>query len=239
MENIRSNWIGYFLFAVLTFMLAGIGNSLFGNFFSACAKVITNASDGFWRKFVDLYFAYAARSSKLDFMQTVSVMFYGLWLCAMVSLPKLFKELSMSSLEKSLAKYDEFEQEADGIGSPSVCEMVDIEQRRKALKARIHKDKAELQEQIKSSKRSWRRSCVFAIFVALAALFSLSLDLVSYSLHRSFDRRTLEIRPGITDKEYYELGRQWVLMRSRSDYEAIGVKLDAYNKRLLQQESKQ
>lgn len=67
---------------------------------------------------------------------------------------------------------------------------------------------------------------VFTFLFFGALLLNLTLVFVDLQTNASFQQRITVLAPVITDQEYKELQAMWASMDSRSDYEAINLKLE-------------
>ena len=78
-HNIVRKW----LIGIVMLFLCGIFNSFFSGFYDSCSIVIGNASVGFFRKFVDLYYVASARAELTDGSNEITWFVYCFLIAAM------------------------------------------------------------------------------------------------------------------------------------------------------------
>ena len=226
----KSNPIGAIIFAFGALIFTGIFNSLFGNFFTSCSEVMSNASVGFWRKFVDLYYAMAAKAELTDASEDVACGFYCLMIGALWVVRDAFKKFVVDEMKNllqeatgTLAKLDNVEcGQHDEVDSGSSLQQV-----RKDSKKLVEACKKKLT----SYETQFRWLTLAVTFFAIFFVFDLTLKISSYEKLKDFKKSVTVIRPYITDSEYHMLNRKWVLMNSKADYKNILETLQTYAKR--------
>lgn len=202
---------------IAVFFITGISNALFGSFFATCAVVLKNTSSGFWSKFVNHYFSHTASTELTDGEFILVMMIYWglIWTTWMLgsyllqSAKKLANEMECVSRQKE-------NQEDENNSSDQ-----EISQERLA----------ELESRVKRHNRAakWKGWCVRLISIVL--LYGMSLDFFAYGLVKGLRQDIIRIRPFITDNEFHQLNRQWVMMKSGHDYLHIRRQIEEYEKR--------
>ena len=227
----KANPIGSAIIAIFLFFFAGIFNSLFGNFFTSCSEVMSNASVGFWRKLVDLYYAIAAKAELTDASKDAACIFYCLLIGALWLTRGSFKIFGIDRMKdifheasRNLAKIDNAE-----------CNHHDEGENLEHSLQQVRKSCKNLVEDCKKMIASYEQQFRWITFAVAAAskfvAFDLTLKISSYEKIKDFKKSVAVIRPYITDLEYHVLNQKWVLMNSKTDYKNILDMLQAYAKR--------
>ena len=226
----KSHFFGKMLIAVAVLFLSGILNSLFKGFYDSCGVVINNASVGFFRKLVDLYYVVSAKAELTDGANETVWFVYCLLIAAMWILRDAFKwmavDKSKSFLQAAIDNGVKIDEVSKGPEARTE-EVYDINRLRKSnreLQKLCEKDVA------KYTKQYWGMTCVVALMTILF-VFTLSLTRFAYATLKDYRHSVTAIRPFITEQEYHMLNRQWVLMKSKADYQNVLKMLADYAKR--------
>jgi len=235
-EWICKTWYAYkakpfwaILMTVGIFLCTGILNSFLGNFFDSCSKVMNNASIGFWKKSVDLYYVMSAKTELTDASLEVFVI-----ICTMlIGLVWILRGIFMSSIDdlkrtlediiKTGSEIDSANKDTDG--------SVNWEVKQKELITRNKQLRNTCETNIVKCRKEYRRMTVVVACITMVLLLNISLTVFAYNKVKDFRQSVSAIRPFITDSEFYALNRQWVLMTSKADYEKIIETLTEYAKR--------
>lgn len=239
-EWICKTWYAYkakpfwaILMAVGMFLGTGILNSFFGNFFDSCSQVMNNASIGFWKKSVDLYYVMSAKAELTDASLEVFVIF-----CTMlIGLVWILRGIFMSSiddLKRTLEDIIKTGSEIDSVNGDT-DEGIDWKVKRKELITRNRELRNTCETNIVKCRKEYRQITVVVACITIIFLLNISLTVFAYNKVKDFRQSVSAIRPFITDSEFYALNRQWVLMTSKADYEKILETLTEYAKRGTEQ----
>ncbi len=215
------------------FVVTGILNSFLGNFFDSCSQVMNNASVGFWKKFVDLYYVMSAKAELTDASLEVFVILYAMLIGVVWILRGIFK----SSIEDSKRILEDIIKNENKIGSANgdTDEVVDWKVKREELTTQNRQLRNRCEKNIVKSLKEYRRMTVVVTIITIVFILNISLTVFAYNKVKDFRQSVSAIRPFITDSEFYALNRQWVLMTSKADYEKILETLTEYAKRGTEQ----
>ncbi len=206
---------------VLGFVISGVATSLCTGIFDTWAIAIRNASKGFLRKFADTYFIRAAGTELTDGISSISILLFILFWVGIWFFVKVL-ETEQSRIEKELDKIDRAE---------DFEKKTDVNSLAKELQNLRKKQLLELKHTSATGKRDIKWIKWLFIVLALFSLYSMSLQEVAYDLVKIYRRDITRVRPFITESELHQLNRQWVMMKSRSDYKAIKAVIAEYEKR--------
>ena len=211
------------------FVVTGILNSFLGNFFDSCSQVMNNASVGFWKKFVDLYYVMSAKAELTDASLEVFVILYAMLIWVVWILRGIFK----SSIEDSKRILEDIIKNENKIGGANgdTDEVVDWKVKREELTTQNRQLRNRCEKNIVKSLKEYRRMTVVVTIITIVFILNISLTVFAYNKVKDFRQSVSAIRPFITDSELYVLNRQWVLMTSRADYEKIIETLSEYARR--------
>ena len=210
--------------------ICGIFNSFFTGFYDSCSVVIGNASVGFFKKFVDLYYVASARAELTDGSNEIIWFVYVFLIAAMWILRDVFKWISVDKFKSILQDVVDIGAAIDNMGSESkrdVNESSSVSDLKK--KNRRLQDLCE-KEVVKCTKQYRRMTWVIVVMTVLF-VFTLSLTRFAYDTLKDYRHSVVVIRPYITDQEYYMLNRQWVLMKSKTDFQNVVKTMAEYAKR--------
>lgn len=226
--SIKESYVGAFCVALVGFVLIGIGNAMLAETFGVCAATIKDTSRTVFQRIVDTYYIHAAKGELTD----------------IIILPALFMMEGFILLvwySVDTAKYLFRKMESD------YKEILDIEKRLKtsetesnaqdesatadAMKERVQRLKHRIGKQIPVVRMVVWLLIVLSIASTSLIVYDFSSTMFSYQKVKRFHRSVAEIRPFITDEEYYQLHRRWVKMKSRNDYKDINRTIDEYGKR--------
>ena len=233
LEKLKENWTGYIVSGVIGFLILGVSNALFNDTFAACAVAIKGSSVGFVRKWIDVYYICAAKASSIDFIQNV----VGWW-CALLFMSPFvildFVKMKIwRELDSAINEYDDYERKADNILNHQGGEQenLSITEQHEQLKEDIKLGRQKVEE-----SRRWFRGKIFVVkLIAWGAVilvcFVYSFDLIACSLLRGYHNKVREIRPLISNAEFFDLDCRWVKMKSRNDYREIMALIDGYSER--------
>lgn len=226
----KSHLLGKMLIAFAVLLLSGVLNSLFKGFYDSCGVVISNASVGFFKKFVDLYYVVSAKAELSDGANEAVWIVYCLLIVAMWSLRDVFKwiavDKSHSFLQAAIdngVRIDKASKNPEAI-TEEVHDINSLRKSNRKLQELCEKDVA------KYTKQYWGMTCVVG-FMTAVFVFGLSLTRFAYATLKDYRHSVTAIRPFITEQEYHMLNRQWVLMKSKADYQNILKMLADYAKR--------
>lgn len=217
------------LMTIGIFLGTGILNSFFGNFFDSCSQVMNNASIGFWKKAVDLYYVMSAKAELTDASLEVFVIF-----CAMlIGVAWILQGIFMSSIDDWKRVLKDIIKTGNEIDSANgdTDEAVDWKAKREELITRNRQLRNRCETNIVKCRKEYRRMTVVVACIIIVFLLNISLTVFTYNKVKDFRQSVSVIRPFITDSELYALNRQWVLMTSKADYEKIIETLTEYAKR--------
>ena len=209
---------------IACFILSGIATSLFTGMFDAWAVALKNASKGFLRKLADTYVIRAASTELTDDAS-------GLALSASILLGSAFwmfvrfLEFAQKQTEQELADLKKHDAQMRDDDLKPLLHNLENQQKRRI---------SELEEKSAKGKKDVKWFKWFCRIMLILMCYGLSLQAVSYALVKSYRQGVVKIRPFISDTEYYQLNRSWVMMKSRKDYRAIWRQIDEYEKRAAQ-----
>ena len=218
------------LIGIVMLFLCGIFNSFFTGFYDSCSVVIGNASVGFFKKFVDLYYVASARAELTDGSNEIIWFVYVFLIAAMWILRDVFKWISVDKSKSILQKAVDIGTAIDSMGKESKreekegCGASDLKKINRKLQDLCEKDVVKYTKQ-------YRRMTVVVLIMTGLFVFSLSLTRFAYDTLKDYKHSVAVIRPYITDQEYYMLNRQWVLMKSKTDFQNVVKTMAEYAKR--------
>ena len=217
------------LITVVVFLVTGILNSFLGNFFDACGQVMNNASVGFWKKFVDLYYVMSAKAELTDASLEVFVILYAM----LIGVVWILRGIFMSSIDDWKRILEDIIKTGNEIDSANeyADEVVDWKVKREELITQNRVLRNRCEKNIVKSRKEYRRMTVVVTIITIVFVLNISLTVFAYNKVKDFRQSVSAIRPFITDSEFYVLNRQWVLMTSKADYEKIIETLTEYAKR--------
>ena len=67
--------------------------------------------------------------------------------------------------------------------------------------------------------------------MTVIGVYVITLSLISYGLLKQGRLNIIRVRPFISELEYHQLNRQWVMMKSKADYLAFKQQIEEYNQR--------
>ena len=225
-HNIVRKW----LIGIVMLFLCGIFNSFFSGFYDSCSIVIGNASVGFFRKFVDLYYVASARAELTDGSNEITWFVYCFLIAAMWILRDVFKWISVDKSKSILQKAVDIGTAIDSRGKESKmeekegCGVSDLKKINRKLQDLCEKDVIQYTKQ-------HRRMTWGILGMTVLSIFALSLTRFAYATLKDYRYSVAVIRPYITDQEYYMLNRQWVLMKSKMDFQNVVKTMAEYAKR--------
>ena len=218
------------LIGIVMLFLCGIFNSFFSEFYDSCSVVIGNASVGFFRKFVDLYYVASARAELTDGSNELTWFVYCISIATLWILRGVFKCISVDKYKSILQETVDIGAAIDNMGNETKrevnesCSVSDLRKKNRRLQDLCEKEVIE-------STKQYRRMSWGILFVTVLFIFSLSLTRFAYDTLKDYKRSVAAIRPYITDQEYYMLNRQWVLIKSKADYQNVLKIMAEYVKR--------
>ena len=218
------------LIGIVMLFLCGIFNSFFSGFYDSCSIVIGNASVGFFRKFVDLYYVASARAELTDGSNEIILLVYCFLIAALWILRDVFKWISVDKSKSSLQKAVDIGTAIDNMGMESKREekedysVNDLKKINRRLQDLCEKDI------IKYTKQH-RRMTWGILGMTVLVIFGLSLTRFAYATLKDYKYSVAVIRPYITDQECHMLNRRWVLMKSKTDFQNIVKIMAEYAKR--------
>ena len=218
------------LIGIVMLFLCGVFNSFFSGFYDSCSVVIGNASVGFFRKFVDLYYVASARAELTDGSNEIIWFVYLFLIAAMWILRDVFKWISVDKSKSILQKAVDIGTAIDSMGKESKreekegCSVSDLRKENRRLQDLCEK------EVVKCTKQYRRMTWVIVVMTVLF-VFTLSLTRFAYDTLKDYRHSVAVVRPYITDQEYYMLNRQWVLMKSKTDFQNVVKTMAEYAKR--------
>ena len=234
----KANPLGALVIALGSLLLVGILNSFFGNFYDSCSKAMGNASVGFWHKFVDLYYINAAKAELTDVAVTIYSTFFSFIVVALWAAISLLK-FDDERLKRDLRELDDIEEdiaaEARMATTNPTENLVALDKLRQKKSSELRKRTKDLRDKLLKDLKQSSKNCfwrnLLCLLITLVVVFQVSIDLVAYNSLKQYRHRVAAIRPFVTAIEHQTLDRQWILMRSKLDYQKIMEKLKAYEKR--------
>lgn len=218
------------LIGIVMLFLCGIFNSFFSGFYDSCSIVIGNASVGFFRKFVDLYYVASARADLTDGSNEIILLVYFFLIATMWILRDVYKWISVDKFKRFLQEAVDIGTAIDSMGKESKREEKEVysvsELRKKNRKLQDLCEKDVIKYTKQHRRMTWGILAMTVLFI-----FILSLTRFAHDTLKDYKHSVTAIRPYITDLEYYMLNRQWVLMKSKADYQNIVKMIAEYAKR--------
>ena len=234
----KANPLGALVIALGSIVLVGILNSLLANFYDSCSKAMGNASVGFWRKFVDIYYISAAKAELTDaaveIYTVMQFIFIGVLWAALSLLRSNVAELNctlseLDEIEKNITR----EEKESAVNNKEQCITSNIFEKTNVseLLERIRRLREKLFVELETFKKNNFWQGFFAILFTVVIFFLVTIENLSYLKLKQYRRCVTAIRPFITAVEHQTLDRQWILMRSKSDHQKIIEKIKVYEKR--------
>lgn len=209
-----------FLWA-LGFIFTGVATSLFTSIFDTWAIAIKNASKGFLRKYVDTYVIRAAGTELTDGVPSISLLLFILfWVGIWIFVKSL--ETEQHRIEKELGKLD---RDVDNDKKSNVNFMI------KESENLCRQQLLELKQNFGRTKKELKWIKWLYSILAVFSFYAWTLQKVSYDLVKIYRHDIIRVRPFMTDSEFHQLNRQWVMMKSRRDYKTIKAIISEYEKR--------
>ncbi len=209
-------------------IITGVANAIFGNLFYICGIAIKGSSRSLLQKFFDVYYISASRFEVADmgifpWMMSCELCFFiALYGCRRANdrigdLEQYLEETKLMEMKIS---------ENDG-GKGSTNEHVN----KREIKERITKLRNTITKHLSRAKIIKWIILILATVSMSTLIFDCTLTLSSYSKVKLFHKSVTSVRPFISENEFYNLNRQWVMMKSCRDYKAIKAKIAEYEKR--------
>lgn len=232
----KDNPLGALVIALGSIVVMGILNSFLGNFYDSCSKAMGNASVGFWRKSVDFFYITSAKTELTDTIVTIYFIIYWVMLCMLWTAKSAWKQ-SIEKRQSTLRELDDMDEEIATEEKASAIDSTDKlfekwrENQTRALRRRTRNLRKEISKDLEKESSINLGVNLGCFFLTIIIVLQLLIDLVSYNNLKTYRHRITAVRPFMTSFENQVLERQWVLMRSKEDYQKIMETLRSYEQR--------
>lgn len=205
------------IWGLLWLFVASLLTTMLSDFFTLCKVVVFSSSSHLWDKVVDSFFELMAQSSTLDLAFEASLTWK--FICILVF------TYGSSKMFRRARVMEGFVEEFKATQNMSSGEF-------RKYKEKVSQERA---LQRKKSAKAFSKFGKFQMWFGIIYLILFHIQILTEMYInirvKAFQKDLAILRPTISDLEYYTLKKDWVLIKTKSDYVSLQDKISVLKER--------